>query len=173
MNDIQRVERSMYRLGSAYEPLERLMFETTDMETGEVDTEIMNALCAMQGEATEVALNAATLYREAQMQVAMYKAEEKRLADIRKGLEGKAETLKRAIDTFCKKTGIERAESVSARISYKKNPPSVKIDNEADIPKEYWRVKLEVDKTAIKEAISSGKTVEGAHLESAVSIQIK
>ncbi len=173
MNDIQRVERSMYRLGAAYEPLERLMFETTDMETGEVDAEIVNALCAMQGEATDVALNAATLYREAQMQVAMYKEEEKRLADIRKGLEGKAETLKRAIDTFCKKTGIERAESVSARISYKKNPPSVKIDNEADIPKEYWRVKLEVDKTAIKEAILSGKTVEGAHLESAVSIQIK
>ena len=173
MNDIQRVERSMYRLGAAYEPLERLLFDTTDMETGEVDTEIMNALCAMQGEATDVALNAATLYREAQMQVTMYKAEEKRLADIRKGLEGKTETLKRAIDTFCKKTGIERAESVSARISFKKNPPSVKIDNEADIPKEYWRVKLEVDKTAIKEAISSGKTVEGAHLESAVSIQIK
>ena len=173
MNDIQRAERSMYRLGAAYEPLEQLMFETADLETGEVDAEIMNALCAIQGEATEVALSAATIFREAQMQIDLYRAEERRLSDIRKGLEGKVETLKRAIDTFCKKTGIERAESVSARISYKKNPPSVKIDNEADIPKPFWRVKLEVDKTAIKEAILSGKTVEGAHLESGVSLQIK
>lgn len=173
MNDIQRVERSMYRLGTAYEPLERLMFETTDMETGEVDTEITNALCAMQGEATEVAVGAATIYREAQMEIAKYKAEEERLAAIRKGMESKLQTLKRAIDIFCKRTGIERAEGVSARIAYKKNPPSVVIDNEAEIPKEFWRCKLEVNKSAIKEALAAGKPVAGAHLESAVGLQIK
>lgn len=107
------------------------------------------------------------------MEIAKYKAEEERLAAIRKGMESKLQTLKRAIDIFCKRTGIERAEGVSARIAYKKNPPSVVIDNEAEIPKEFWRCKLEVNKSEIKEALAAGKPVAGAHLESAVGLQIK
>lgn len=173
MNDIQRSERRMYHLGTAYDTLERLLFESADAETGEVDGEIVKALSAIQGEATDVAVGAGTLYREAIAEIAKYKAEEERLYAIRKAMESKTETLKRAIDGFCRRTGIERVDGIGARISYKKNPPSVVIDNEADIPEEYWRIKREVDKKAVKEALQAGKPIEGAHLEQMTSIQIK
>lgn len=173
MNDIQRSERRMYHLGAAYETLERLMFTSADEETGEVNTDIVQALSAIQGEATDVAVGAGTVYREALAEIAKVKAEEERLYSMRKAMEAKTAALKRAIDGFCRKTGIERVDGIGAKISYKKNPPSVVIDNEADIPEEYWRIKREVDKKAVKDALQAGKPIDGAHLEQMTSIQIK
>ena len=50
----------------------------------------------------------------------------------------------------------------------------VQIDDIDELPDEYLRYKEpEPNKTAIKEAIKSGKEVAGAHLEDTLSLQIK
>ena len=52
---------------------------------------------------------------------------------------------------------------------------STVIDSIDDLPDDYKRttIKVEADKTAIKQAIQGGHTVKGAHLEEKVSIRIK
>lgn len=55
-----------------------------------------------------------------------------------------------------------------------KNQASVILDvDEADIPDEFMRIKKEVSKTAIKEAIDAGKEISFAHLEQSEGVRIK
>lgn len=55
-----------------------------------------------------------------------------------------------------------------------KNTPSVVIDKPADIPFEFYRVKEpEVDKTAIKKALSDGQKLEFAHLETTEGVRFR
>lgn len=62
--------------------------------------------------------------------------------------------------------GLKTVEFTNQRFTAKQNPVSVHILNEELIPQNYKKLKTElvVDKKAIKEAIQSGKDVEGAEL---------
>ena len=69
---------------------------------------------------------------------------------------------------------IETPELVIARQT---NPPSVQVTDEHGIPDKFW-VQPEppprrIDKKAIKEALQSGETIDGAYLEQGESLRIK
>lgn len=163
---------ALYKIREEYNQLLEAIFDTADEATGEVDIDLISQLDKIQGEFTEKAVSVATVYREIESEVARFKAEEKRLADIRKRLERRAELVKEYIARECTSAGIERIDGISANISFRSSEKTV-IDNEADIPKEYWRVKKEPDLALIRSAIKSGKEVNGAHLQACKNIQIK
>jgi hypothetical protein len=77
------------------------------------------------------------------------------------------------------KSGITRIDALDGSFSaeIKTNPPSTVIDDLEAIPKEFMRIKppppAEPDKIAIKEALKSGLTVTGAHLESTQKLVVK
>lgn len=73
------------------------------------------------------------------------------------------------------KLKIKRIDHSLLSISFRKNPAKVVVDDENLIPREYFVHKPEewaVDKIKLKEAISK-QPIEGAHLESRQTLQIK
>jgi hypothetical protein len=65
------------------------------------------------------------------------------------------------------KVKMDRVSTDSGVMKIAKNPPKVVITEADKIPSEYQKqiIKIDIDKAAIKAAIKSGKTVEGARLE--------
>lgn len=70
--------------------------------------------------------------------------------------------------------GISKIEGVENKVSLSKSRPSVEIENEADLPPEFVKIKTitSPDKDAIKEAIQSGQTVPGAYLVTGTTMRI-
>ena len=161
---------ALYKLGEEYNRLLDELLETAN-EDGEVNLDISKQLEEIHGAFTEKAVSVATVYRSLEQEAERYKAEEKRLAEIRRKLERHAEAVKCYLARECINTGVEKIGGVSANISFRTSEKTV-IDNEAEIPDEYWRVKKEPDLAAIKAAIKAGKEIEGAHLQSFKNIQI-
>lgn len=162
---------ALYKLGEEYNKVLARLLDSAN-EDGEVDESICKQLDEIHGEFTTKAVSVATVYRTIAQEAELYKAEEKRLAEIRKRIERKAEWLKNYIARECENTGTEKISGVSASISFRSSERAI-IDNEAEVPDEYWKVKREPDLTAIKAAIKSGKTIDGAHIEKCKNIQIK
>ena len=161
---------ALYKLGEEYNRLLDELLETAN-EDGEVNLDISKQLEEIHGAFTEKAVSVATVYHSLEQEAERYKAEEKRLAEIRRKLERHAEAIKGYLARECINTGVEKIGGVSANISFRTSEKTV-IDNEAEIPDEYWRVKREPDLSAIKAAIKAGKEIEGAHLQSFKNIQI-
>lgn len=80
------------------------------------------------------------------------KAEEKRLADMRKLGEAKLEKFKQYVKENMEKLGLEKIPTELGSLAIAKNPMSVEIENEDEIPSEFKQevVTVKIDKTAIK-----------------------
>lgn len=163
---------ALYKIGDEYNRLLEELVETADAETGEVDLDVVRQLESIHGEFEEKALSVATVYRELKSEAKRYEEEEKRLNGIRKKMEHSAEEIKGYLMRELMRTGTEKIKGISANISFRTSEKTV-IDNEAEVPEEYWRVKREPDLAAIRSAIKSGKEVEGAHLQTYKNLQIK
>ena len=111
------------------------------------------------------------MYLEIDSEVERIKKFEGKIKTRRERLQNRRDRLKEYIDRNLTAAQIERIEGEFVNISYRKSE-KVEIDNESEIPEEYWRVTKEPDKTAIKQALKAGISM-GAHLEPTKSIQIK
>ena len=91
-----------------------------------------------------------------------------------KDLQAKKKNLQKGIDNFKDElregmadNGIVRIESEEYGVLFRLDEPSevVSIINENNIPEKFFRVKKEVDKTAVKKALQCGDEVTGAELK--------
>ncbi len=166
---------NLYNLATEYEQLYNALIETADEETGEVDIDISKALETVQGTFEEKAIATAIVSRKLTNYSAEIDTEIKRLQALKKHVDGEEKRVRVYLSDALQKVGIESIKGVYANISFKNNPPKTIVDDESLIPEEYITVKVErkPNLTAIKEAIKSGKEVQGAHLESCKTIQIK
>ncbi len=105
------------------------------------------------------------------------KNEEKRLSDMRKIGESKLEKFKQYVKENMEKLGLEKIKTELGILSISKNPMSVEIENENEIPKEFKEeiVTVKVDKTAIKNYFKeTGEVPEGARIiNNKTSLRIK
>lgn len=74
-------------------------------------------------------------------------------------------------------SGITKIESPYFTLAVKKNPPTVVIDQEGEIPEEY-KVQppppaKRIDKTAIAKAFKDGVQVPGCHIEQRERLEVK
>lgn len=166
----------LYTLSTRYAFLERVFDEHIDPDTGEITGDIVGDLVGemelVSAEREDVALAVATDLRQDEMTMDMIRAEEKRLAKMRKACESRAETKRNALDRYMRSNGIVKVNGMSATIGYRKSE-AVVVDNEAELPESYFRVKKEVDKAGIKAAIKKGQEVAGAHIEKRESLYVK
>ena len=83
--------------------------------------------------------------------------------------------LKRYLRENMERTELLAIEAPEFTIKLQKNARRVVIDDEDELPAVYVKEKLEFvpDKLAIKEALKSGETVPGAHLEQSNRLVIK
>ncbi|BAB53635.1 mll7978 [Mesorhizobium japonicum MAFF 303099] len=106
------------------------------------------------------------------------KAKEEAFADRRKSIEARAENLRAAIEQ-----AMIAAEQVSiplpsATVFISKRKPALFVENEADIPSEFFveqeRPAPKLDKRALAAALAGGRKVPGAALDNGtVSLSIR
>ena len=109
--------------------------------------------------------------------VAAIKNAEKNMADRRKSLLRNVESLKKYLMDNMDRLNIDKIETAHFVAKIKKNPPKVVINNEEEVPEDFWdkQVKWVINKTKIKEALKGdGKVnVKGAEIVQSRRLVIK
>lgn len=95
--------------------------------------------------------------------------QEKKFRDRKTAAKNKAESLKNLLDGFL---SGEKRSYPEVVISYRKSE-QVAVDDGAKLDDRFLRIKAEIDKTALKDALKHGESIEGARLEVKNNIQIK
>lgn len=105
------------------------------------------------------------------------KTEEKRLSDIRKQGEAKLEKFYQYVKENMEKLGLVEIPTELGSLKINKNPMSVEIENEDEIPSEFKQeiVTTKIDKTAIKNHFKEiGEIVAGTRIiDNKTSLRIK
>lgn len=132
-----------------------------------------DTLEGLEGEIEYKADGYAKVIRQLEASADAVDKEMKRLQGMKKLFEGNIKTMKESLQSAMEVTGKKKFKTNLFSFNIQKNPPSVVIDKEDDIPPEYLKIKTEPDKTAIKEALNAGEVIEFAHLEQAETLRIK
>lgn len=150
--------------------IDEAILALVDPETGEVvDVE---ALEALEMERDRKISNVACWYKDLKAEAEAIKAEKQNLARRQQSCENKAEQLKDYL--FRALNGLKYKDS-KVSISYRKSEEVI-VDESLDLntlPEDLLRVKLEPNKTAIKDAIKEGMEVKGCTLMEKNNIQIR
>lgn len=90
----------------------------------------------------------------------------KTLQARKKKLQGELEAFKDELREGMAESGISRIESEEHGILFRLDAPTKRVDieDESQVPDKFFRVKKELDKTAIKKALEVGDDVPGALL---------
>lgn len=155
----------LYEISEQYhEALTALTEDEFDQET------IDDTLEAIQGEFEEKGKNVAAYVQNMNSDIEVIDKRIKELQARKKVMQNRQASLKNYLHTNMEATGITKIESPYMTVSIRKCPPSVVIDDEEQIPDEFKKIEVKVDKTAIKNA----KGCPGAHIEQGkTTVQIK
>ena len=90
--------------------------------------------------------------RNIELTIEAMKIEEKRISEQRKTLENRLTKFKEYVKECMEKGGFTKVETELGSLTIAKNPASVEIVNEDEIPSEFKQevVTVKIDKTAIK-----------------------
>lgn len=163
---------SLYQLTNEFQLLATKLNESDYDEQTIADT-----LEGASGDIETKATNVAMFIRNLESSAEAIKQAEKEMADRRKAIEKKAESIRQYLKDNMQRCGITKIDSPYFALTLKKNPPSVIIDDAGAIAGELY-VYPEApapypDKKAIAELLKAGKVVNGAHLEQAERLEIK
>lgn len=156
---------TLYTLTNQYKMLQHFI-EENDAEGFEL------ALSQIEGEVAEKLEAYAMVIKNIESDIAGIKAEEKRLADRRKGMENNVTRMKEVMADALQTVDGKRVKTDKFTFSFRKSTV-VKIDNETNIPRHFTQVKVEVMKSEVKKALANGEIIEGASLVENQSLQIK
>lgn len=152
----------IYKVGSAFESVVN-MHANGDL----TDEQLKEALVALEESKVEKCGNAICYLNMLKHGIEDMKAEEKRIATMRKSLESRAKNLESAFAYVLKNMGDKEVITKYGVMKVRKNPPAVVIDDLSKVPTKFQHQKIEVtlDKVAIKNAIKAGEKVDGVHIE--------
>lgn len=91
----------------------------------------------------------------------------KRLQDLKKARQNKLEKFKQYVKENMDRLGITKMDTELGTLSIAKNPMSVEIENEEEIPKEFKQqvITTKIDKTAIKNHFkTTGEIIPGVKI---------
>ena len=143
------------------------ILDCIDMETGEItDPERLEQL---QIDRHEKLRNIAFVAINASADITAYREQEKRFTAKRKAAE---KTLAWAKETLARELAGQKMKEAEFTISYRPSEV-VEIDDDANLPAEFIKMKSEWDKAAIKEALKEGAVFDGCRLVQKQNIQIR
>ena len=102
--------------------------------------------------------------READSQARAIKERIDALCARRDAAERRKEAFRKLMHRIMSAADLRKVPLAEATLSVRSVPPSALIVDEAAIPAEFKKTKIEVSKSAVAEALKSGKTVPGAVL---------
>lgn len=137
----------------------------------------------LEGEAWPLELKAANygfVIRNLQATAASIKEAEEQMKARRQSYEKRAAALLERLKTGLEIAGVQKLDTPHFALTIKKNPPSVEVWDERQIPAEYLRTPEPPpppapvpDKVAIKQAIKDGIDVPGALLAQGTRLEIR
>lgn len=137
---------------------------------GELTPELEEQLTITEHDRESKCEGYVSVIRQLKSKSQFIKDEAKRLFDAARTYDKSVERLEDSLLSSIVQLGNIKTNFVS--ISTRRNK-SVEIANDVEIPLQYQRVKIEANKTAIKEAIESGIDVPGATIVERFSLFIK
>lgn len=115
--------------------------------------------------------------RNIELTIDAMKTEEKRISEQRKALENKIENFKSYVKECMESNGFQKIDTGLGNLTIAKNPMSVEIENEDEIPSEFKQeiVTTKIDKNAIKKHIKeTGEIIPGVIIvDDKTSLRIK
>lgn len=115
--------------------------------------------------------------RNIELTIDAMKTEEKRISEQRKALENKIENFKSYVKECMETNGFQKIDTGLGSLTIAKNPMSVEIENEDEIPSEFKQeiVTTKIDKNAIKKHIKeTGEIIPGVIIvDDKTSLRIK
>ncbi len=144
----------------------------SQLEQGELTPEIEQQLQINEEQLKEKAINYGYVIRSFEYDNDVIDAEIKRLKQLKEQKENAIDKLKSAVSDAMQLYGIEKIDSPTLKLSFRKSE-SIEVSDNLD--KKYFieKITLQPDKNAIKQAIKQGEQVEGAVLVTNYNIQIK
>jgi hypothetical protein len=163
---------ALYILAAEYrDAAEKLADLDVDEQT------MLDTLESISGDLEVKATNVAMFARNLEATAASIKEAEAGMAARRKAIEKRADGLRKYLLACMQSTGIKKIDSPHFCLSVRDNPPSVDVFDQEQIPAEFMRQPEPPppapDKTAIKDAIKSGREVPGARLTQGKRLDIK
>ena len=146
--------------------------EGIDMETGELSPELVNALEVSQANLQAKGIDIGYVIKSFDDEIDLYDREIKRLTERKQALKNAQERVKNNLKNAMEEFGIVEIKGQTLKINFRKSE-SVEVDNLEELDDKFKRVKIEADKTAIKQAIKSGEEVKGARLVENNNLQIR
>lgn len=138
---------------------------------------VADTLESLGGEVEVKAQNVVALMRNLETIAAAIKDAESAMAAHRKAIENRVDGLKHHVVGVMQHNGIQKIECSLFVLSIAKNPPSVEIEDERQIPADYFTSRPppppQIDKKLIAQAIKDGFTVPGARIKQGVRLAIR
>lgn len=159
---------SLYQITSSFPKL--IEEEMSEEDKKEVEKELTELL-------QQKSQNLIGYARNMELTIEAMKNEEKRISEKRRIAENKYTKFKEYTKECMEQGGFTKIETPIGTLSIAKNPISVEIYDEAQIPDEYKTkvIEIKVDKTAIKKALKeTGEIIPGTRIiDNKTSLRIK
>ena len=137
----------------------------------------LDTLEGLSGELEQKAINVAMYIKNLEVSADAIKQAEKAMADRRKSIEAKQDKIRKYLLENMLKTGITKIECPHFVLSVRKNPASVDVLMQDQIPDEYFDIPdplpPTLNKKRLAEDLKAGVLIEGARLTQSNSLQIK
>jgi hypothetical protein len=163
--------RHLYEITDQYKNIADLLDDPT-MPTEDISA----ALTVIEGDLQAKASNCAVMLQGMDTDIDVLKAEEKRLSERRKSIEGRRDWLKSYVKEQMERINMPKIKTPTFTLAIQNNPPKVDITSEKDIPTKYLTIIPQTtvpDKKRIAEALKTGKEVPGATLTQGTSLRIR
>ncbi|MFL1672591.1 siphovirus Gp157 family protein [Paenibacillus dendritiformis] len=155
---------NLYELAKEYKRFYDFMEAGLDDENlSEDDLQLYyDTLEAVETPFLQKAENVVKFLKNIEGDIAAYKNEKLRLEKKQKYLQNKYDGLKRWLKDSLELNKIDKVEAGMFKIRLQKNPASVEIIDEKQVPEQYVTKKeISFDKKLLLEEIKSGKTIDG------------
>ena len=160
---------SLYNITSAFP----MIMEQEEMAP-ELKEELERELTVLLHEKSQ---NIIGYTRNIELTIEAMKTEEKRISEQRKALENKLEKFKEYIKNCMEQGGFTKVDTGLGTLTIARNPMSVEIENENEVPAEFKQevITVKVDKTAIKNHFKeTGEVLPGIKIvDDKTSLRIK
>lgn len=163
---------ALYEISSQY------LADLNKLNELELDEQtFLDTLEGLSGELEQKAINVAMYIKNLEVSADAIKQAEKSMADRRKAIESKNERIRKYLLENMLKTGITKIECPHFVLSVRKNPASVDVLMQDQIPDEYFDIPEPLPPTLNKKRLAddlkAGVLIEGARLTQGNSLQIK
>ena len=159
---------SLYQLTAEH----RLIYDMLEENGGEITPEIEEALQLNEESFMEKADGYCEIIAKYHGMAQLATERIRQLQTFKKVAENAEKRLKERLQLAMNEYGLTKVELGLHKLSLRSSQ-AVEIIDESKIPNEYIKVKTEVDKSAIREALLHGEVIEGAELKQNQSLTIR